>query len=523
MKIRRSTLLTLAVFTFIAALLIIFEVQPNFPDPDSFYHAKMATIVRDHGFIETFPWFQWTDLKNTYVNPHLLYHVFLIPFVTIFDPLIGMRVSAAVFGLLAFLAIYLTVRFLKIPHPWIFPLLAALSPGFLFRMSLPRAPALSVAILLAATWAMLENRTKTLFFISFFFVWFYHGWPIIFLSLGALFVATLIANAINHQDTKWRLFKKTVNQQKGNIIATTTGILAGLVINPYFPQNILFSVLDIFKIGIVNYQSILSVGQEWFPASVGDIILSNLPALLAVGLGLAFFIPGLVVEKKLPTVKQMTMVFTFLFLAGGYSLLCLKANRYKEYATPFIVLEAAVLFPYARAFWLSKIWPEVQIALKKSGWQKTITYLLVFVIIGGLAAGAVKTVVKTADHYRAEQYQIATDWIKSNVPSQETIFHNCWDFSLILWYLDDTHYYLVGLDPTFMYDYDPINYKLWERLTLGEEKDVEKIKSVFQSRVVVIDKRQGTADELAKNLTDSSLFEKVVENKWVEVYADPTL
>lgn len=523
MRIKRETILTLIVFAFIASLLIIFEIHPNLPDSDSFYHAKMAATIRDQGFIKTFPWFQWTDLKNTYVNPHLLYHILLIPFVTLFNPLIGIKISAAVFGLLAFLAIYLTARALKAPHPWIFPLLAAFSQGFLFRMSLPRAPSLSITILLLATWAMLEKRAKILFLISFFFVWLYHGWPVIFLSLGALFVATFIAEAINSPSSYWKIFKKTLGEQKENLVATTIGTLAGLIINPYFPQNIKFFFLDVYKIGIINYQAILPVGQEWLPISASDFLVTFLPPLLAVGFCLAFFLPDFLKKKNRPETKQMTIILTFLFLASGYTLLCFKGNRYKEYAVPFMILTAAVLFPFALAFWNREIWPGLQKVLKKSRGQKIFFGGMTATIIVGLIFGSIKIESRDDEYYQAKQYETATDWIKIHVPKGENIFHSSWDYASILWYLDDTHNYLTGLDPTFMYDYNSVDYDLWSRLVNSQEKDVSKINSVFKSRTVIIEKRLVTASTFIENLTASGLFIKVAENEWVEVYADPTL
>jgi hypothetical protein len=525
MNRRREIFITLTVFGFIAALLIIFESRPQFPDPDSFYHAKMALMLRDDGFIKTFPWLQWTDLKNVFVNPHLLYHLFLIPFVTIFPPPIGMKISAVIFGLAAFLAIYLFVKSLNTPHPWLFPLAAAMSPGFLYRMALPRAPALSVAVLLAATWAIIKEKNKTLFLLTTIFVWLYHGWPVIFLSLGAWLIATALTETINHRwKEKLKISARIFWQKKKTWLSIFGGVIAGLIINPYFPQNLKFSVLDIFKIGIINYQSVISVGQEWYPLPLSDLIFDGFPALLLCGLCLFFFIPGLLKEKKIPDAKKMTEIFAFLFLAGGYTVLCFKARRFKEYSIPFVILEAAVLFPFVWNYWLKEWQAKIKIIFEQTRRRKIVFRGLLTVIILGMVAGAIKTVViKDDDYYQAKQYQIATDWIKENVPTGETIFHNVWDFSLILFYLDDTHNYLVGLDPSFMYDYDPAGYELWRKLGNGEDQDVSKIKNFFGARVVVIDKRSASTETFAKNLTDSGLFEKKVDNEWIEIYADPAL
>jgi hypothetical protein len=69
------------------------QYSEAFADPDSFYHAKMALLARDQGVIKDFPWLQYTVLVNNYTDQHFLYHVILIPFVTFFDPLVGIKLA----------------------------------------------------------------------------------------------------------------------------------------------------------------------------------------------------------------------------------------------------------------------------------------------------------------------------------------------------------------------------------------------------------------------------------------------
>ena len=148
------------VFLAIASLLIVIEARPAFPDPDSFYHARMAVMIRDVGFIRTFPWLSETVLAKSYVDHHMLYHILLIPFVTVFDPMVGMKVAAALFGVIAFYALYRLLKAMKAPCPEWLTLVAALSSSFLYRMSLPRAPSLSIALLIAAVWALIAKKPR---------------------------------------------------------------------------------------------------------------------------------------------------------------------------------------------------------------------------------------------------------------------------------------------------------------------------------------------------------------------------
>jgi len=519
MKIRWEKIFTLAVFALIITLLVIIEARPNFPDPDSFYHAKLAVTIRDQGFIQTFPWFQWTSLQDSFVDSHLFYHLLLVPFVTFFDPLIGMKVSAFVFGLLAFFAIYRFLRYLKVPWPALIVLVTALSQGFLLRMSLPRAPALSVAILLLGTWAIIERRKTILFFTSLFFTWLYYGWPVIYLSLAAILLAQIVTETLNQKIGLKKVLKQTWQTNYQTIGFLIFGTIAGLIINPYFPNNIFYSFFSIIKIGLINYQSILPVGREWFPTLPHDLILAALPLLIVFIFSFALFLPGLLVSKYAEDKKYIYQLFLSIFLAGGYTLLTLKSNRYVEYLVPFLALATGLLVKNIAPFLKKELWP---IFIKSRLAKISFTILLLLSTFSFSAMG-LKYVTGENDYYQVAQYSTATDWLKEHVPTKEVIFHNTWDYSCALWYLDDTHYYLVGLDPTLMYDFDPAATDLYLKLSDGRDPDVSQIKTFFKARVVIVDLRMAQAEDLINNLIQSGLFEEVARNQWLKVFATPEL
>ena len=88
----------LAIFSISFVVLLVLQAAPVFADPDSFYHAKMALLIRDQGVIHTFPWLDLTVLGQHYTDQHFLYHVLLIPFVTWFPPLVGLKLATVFFG-----------------------------------------------------------------------------------------------------------------------------------------------------------------------------------------------------------------------------------------------------------------------------------------------------------------------------------------------------------------------------------------------------------------------------------------
>jgi hypothetical protein len=70
------------------------------------------------------------------------------------------------------------------------------------------------------------------------------------------------------------------------------------------------------------------------------------------------------------------------------------------------------------------------------------------------------------DYYRA-----GAAWMRANVPPGQIVFNTDWDDFPRLFYFDETHYYVSGLDPSYLYDKDPDLSRLYERITLGKEED----------------------------------------------------
>ena len=82
-------------------MLIVIEARPEFLIRTRFYHAKMALIIRDQGFIHAFPWLPRNRASRSIRRSSSSLSYTLIPFVTLWsfdwDENIGRG-----FGLLAF-------------------------------------------------------------------------------------------------------------------------------------------------------------------------------------------------------------------------------------------------------------------------------------------------------------------------------------------------------------------------------------------------------------------------------------
>jgi len=179
----------------LAAYFLFFWLQssPVLSDPDSFYHAKIGQILANGKILHQFPWLQFTTLKDNFTDHHFLYHIFLIPFVSLFpDPLAGLKFSVVVIGTVVFTVIFWFLKSNKVPFAFILTLILLAAGPYLFRANLAKAPILSLAVLIVGLQLMFRKKYIPLFFLSFFYVWLYGGWML----LGGAAVVYTIIDAI---------------------------------------------------------------------------------------------------------------------------------------------------------------------------------------------------------------------------------------------------------------------------------------------------------------------------------------
>ena len=218
--------LVLFVLFFLGMAAIQFAT-PDLPDNDGFYHIKLAWLMRTEGLKPDFPWLPLSILnEREFYDHHFLFHVALIPF-TFGDLRLGAKWAAVTFASLAFLAVWYLFYRQRVPLAWLWALgLLGVSDAFLYRMSIPRAQSLSLAVLaLGLTW-MLEGKYRRLAVLAFFYVWMYDAFPLLLaLAVMHLLAVALIEHRLEYRPLLW----------------VGIGVTLGMVINPYFPLNLIFT------------------------------------------------------------------------------------------------------------------------------------------------------------------------------------------------------------------------------------------------------------------------------------------
>jgi len=477
MQKRSQTLLPIGLFLlFVLGMAIIQFATPNIPDNDGFYHIKLAWLMRTEGLKPAFPWMPLTILnQREYYDHHFLYHVALIPFTFFGDLRIGAKLSAVVFSSLAFLAVWFLFHRQRVPYAWLWSLaLLGVSDAFLYRMSVTRAQSLSLAVLALAVIWFLERKYKHLAVLSFVYVWMYDAFPL----MVAFAILYLIAVALIEHRIEYK-----------PLLFVIGGILLGMLVNPYFPNNIVFSYRHLLP-KLADATSV-RVGNEWFPYDTKQILENSFPALIAFVSGI--FALGLSARKM-----DVRITFTLL-IALLFGIMFLQARRFVEYFPPFALIFTA----FAWAPLLTDSVPG-SVSSADSPLGRILASLPMILLSAAVVVSIVRSVPRAREAIaKSKPYDLyagASHWLEANTPAGSRVFQTDWDDFPRLFYYNTHNTYLVGLDPTYMQLYDADLYDLWVLITRGNVDNPAKIiASKFGSQYIHTDLKHGNFIKVAEN------------------------
>jgi hypothetical protein len=482
-------------------------------DFDGYYHIKWSRIlwesIKTGKLTPNFPWLPLTTLNpKDYVDHHYLFHVIQIPFAQFKDPRLGAKVASVIFGSLAVLSCYWFLIRSRIRYTlvWLVALLACSAP-FLFRLNMAKAPPLAIIFLIVAVYLFFKKKYWPLLPLAFVFTLTYDMFVL-------LLLAVVIWTAVigwTERRFEWR-----------PLLWVLIGTVAGLVINPYFPHNLqlLFEHLKI-KLTAADYDT--KVGSEWYPYDSWEFIGNSFVACVSMVIGYIAFEPG---DRK----RAHHPLF-FLLFATALMIMNARWKRIAEYWPPFAVMFAAFsLQPWIEgtrsAFTrLPKdVLAELEPFLDRDGrifpFRKPSADELIRTVIAGAIAvllGVVlyfnlaTTITEIGSSERHNFYQGGANWLRKYVPPNQIIFNTDWDDFPRLFYFDDTHYYVSGLDPSYLYDKDPSLSRLYDQITLGKEEDPGPlIRDRFGARYVFTDNNHHDFFAVARA---SGWFEIVYEDQ----------
>ncbi len=438
---------------------------------DGYFHVKFSYLLREYFFIDKLPWLQYTIYKDFFRDHHLLFHYLIVPF-TFTDLMNGGKIAATFFMAFASFALFLVLKRLNVPYPILWSVLAFLSSsGFLFRLEMLRIQSLSLAFLLLIFLLHAEKRYKLILLFSMLFVYLYDAFPlVIIISLSFIVAEFLIERKI---DYKYLLY-------------SGAGILIGLIVNPYFPHNITSFFFNIYRTLFLKVEGI-KLGSEWYPYSSWGLIENMLLAIIVFGL-LMLFLPFV---KNIKKEEYAAIILALIFLV-----FTMKSRRFVEYSPVFIMLAASL------------------IALRRIEKKYVIGIFLTFLPLGIFNLYLASKEIK--DTPNPERYKNAALWLAKHSQKGDIVFNADWDDFPFLFFYNHKNYYILGLDPMYMYKYDPEKYRLYQRITKGKVKNPSIfIKAVFKAKYVFTDRYH---KKFIKRLNKDENAKKVYQDFFSRVY-----
>ena len=479
---------------FVAGFAIVQYATPGLAGNDGYYHMKMGYLIRQEGLKPDFPYLPYTILNEAaYYDHHLLYHLFLGLFATV-DPALdgglaltqGAKLGSIVMPSLAFLAIWWLLRGQNVPYAAVWAVgLFAVSEAFLYRMSMPRAQSLSLLLLALGLHWLLQGRYKLLLPLGFVYVWAYNAFPLLLVVGGVYAIATFMLE----RRIAWQA-----------IAYPAIGIGLGLLINPYFPENIDFIVGHLLpKVG----ESSTPVGNEWSPYRTLTLVNNSGIAFLAVLAGI------LALGWREKRIDKPTLVSLGLVVLFGYMLF--ESRRFVEYFPPFALIFFALSVAPLLHDWLAE-------------WGEKRPFLLQLVPIAMLLLLAYPLYVGLNDarglmdnSKPADRYADATIWLHDNAPAGTLVFQTDWDDFTRLFFYNSDVVYTAGLDPTFMELEDKAFFDRWVDITRGRiDKPGAIIRDEFAASYVFSDLNH---DNFIEEAEADPLLQEVYRDEYAVIFA----
>src|SRR6266850_2098990 len=482
-------------------------------DFDGYYHIKWSRMLWDslrHGnFPPQFTWLPLTTLDpGHFVDHHLLFHAFQMPFTWFGDLRLGAKISATIFASLAVFSCYwLLVRYrVRYPMVWLVALLACSAP-FLYRLNMAKAPPFAIIYLIIGIHLLFTKKYWPLVPLAFMFTLTYDMFVLLIL---AAFIWTAVIGWTEHR-FEWR-----------PIAWVLAGTVAGLIITPYFPAN-LHLLYQHMRTKITASDFSTSVGKEWYPYDSWEFLGNSLVACVAMLVGYVSFDP---LDRK----RAHHSLF-FLVFATVLMIMTARWKRIVEYWPPFAVMFAAfALHPWLEGVrstftrlppdMLDELQPFLDLAeaapptrdtdLKELFGTLAVAFvaLLLGVVLFFNLRATTKDIASSEPH---AYYKAGAEWMRDNLPPGQLVFNTDWDDFPRLFYYDPSHSYVTGLDPTYLYDRDPALSQLYDRITLGKEEDSGPlIRDRFGARYVFTD---NSHEDFFDNAQTSGWFQVVYEDK----------
>jgi hypothetical protein len=175
-------------------------------------------------------------------------------------------------------------------------------------------------------------------------------------------------------------------------------------------------------------------------------------------------------DRATLTAFALSVIFGFLLF---------RSRRFIEYFPPFALIFAALSIGSVINEWMAD----------RPRWQQRLVPLAMLAVLAiPLAVMVPKARAAMSATTPSETYAAASHWLRDHTLPGSMIFQTDWDDFPLLFFYNTADIYTIGLDPTFMQQYDPDLFTEWVKITRGQiERPGALIRSHFNAAYVLTD------------------------------------
>jgi hypothetical protein len=476
---------------------------PNFFDADSYYHTRFAQTIPQRGISKTFPWTQFSIWKDGFADREFLFHLYLLPFCHEKENLVrGGKLAALVLACAVFAVFFLIVfqNCLVAPYMWPFFLLVSCSV-FQLRLLAVRPQFFGVLFAMLTVNSFINNRRKSLFLCCLL-------WPLSHSSfpLALVFGVIILLSGFDR--------KKGIKL----LVCSIAGTALGFVLNPYFPGNLSIVWIQVIRV-LQNTLGVNSKMPRIFGTEFAPLSLEELWS--AAGIVVIMFFVGLVgvlIIRLLENRKFDEKIISLFWISVFFFICTLLWRRFIEFWTPFVILFFGFFF--SRLLEIEGVRKILEKKIIKIPMVVTVLFLMTILLLVRKKdiVDQFKTARRTNPQVIMPVFRSGAKWIQRNIEPRQTIFHPSWGEFCQLYFFNQDHYYIIGLDPACFYYYNDDLFDLWYRIYQGKVPNVyESVRYRFGAKVFFFPKLS-VLSKLYFQIQDDKRFVKKYEDRYCLIF-----
>jgi hypothetical protein len=476
------------------------QVFPSMPDPDGYFHAVMGVLTWQQGFVSSFPYLPETILATYWTDQHWLYHVLLSPLTQILNPLWAVKIFTAVLGV-GYMMIFfkLLERMLgssRVAFWWTILLLTA--GPFVLRIVLVKAQPLALMLLLVGLYLYSQRRYGLLFITQIIYV-LAHG---SFLLLPSLIVWSLLYDLFFNRKKFFSLSSLTVPG------LLTLGIVIGLIVQPTFPENLLFYWYQIVHIGFIGVPELTLTGTEWNSIS-GIGLLKSLGVVSFISM--ATLIP--IIHFR---IRLSRSIYFWIWLLIPLIILSLLSIRNFEFFVPFLIIALALVWQEIGKYIDSKKLIERLLQSHIIALFYSTVVIVSFLLVMLTPLVKIYAWQETAVPFIFLQEEAR--FLKTLSNQDSIVINTRWDIFPMLLYHSDNVRLLTGMDPAFYFFANPEGYRALVKAR--ESGDVMALINSLQQEYmnVYLAMHSGNSEEKIIPHSDSHTLTLIFDGILVSIY-----